>query len=375
VLVRQILDWVEREPNGQPAHAAYALARACLFAPADSDHRAALEAALTVLIDKGRPDVREAIANALAESPAAPRHLVAALATDQASIAAPLVARSPGFIDGELIDLLSGGSTPVCVAIASRPTLSAAVVAAIAESGERDACLALLHNSAVAIDATAHTHIATRLGDDAAIRRAQLDRHDVPAQVRQALVRCVADSLAAFVVGKSWLGESRAAVVSREACERATVTIASETEAGALPALIEHLRATGQLTTALMLRAACTGHFELFEAALSRLADVPLERTADVVRSGKTRALHAIYSKARLPEQAFDAFAAAIDTWGQFSEESGDYHRSSAELADTILTRYAGASDADGGGVVTMLRRFAAEQAREAAHEYARAAA
>jgi uncharacterized protein (DUF2336 family) len=252
--------------------------------------------------------------------------------------------------------------------------LSAAVVAAIAESGERDACLAMLQNSAVAIDATAHTHIATRLGDAAAIRRAQLDRHDLPAQVRQALVRCVADSLAAFVVGKSWLGESRAAVVSREACERATVTIASETEAGALPALIEHLRATGQLTTALMLRAACTGHFELFEAALSRLADVPLERTAEVVRSGKTRALHAIYSKARLPEQAFDAFAAAIDTWGQFSEESGDYHRSSAELADTILTRYAGASDADGGGVVTMLRRFAAEQAREAAHEYARAA-
>ena len=63
MLVRQILDWVEREPNGQPAHAAYALARACLFAPADSDHRAALEAALTVLIDKGRPDVREAIAH------------------------------------------------------------------------------------------------------------------------------------------------------------------------------------------------------------------------------------------------------------------------------------------------------------------------
>jgi len=123
------------------------------------------------------------------------------------------------------------------------------------------------------------------------------------------------------------------------------------------------------------LRSACTGHFELFEVALARLADVPVDRAADVVRSGRSRALHAIYTKARLPELAFDAFAAAIETWARFAETGGDYRRSCADLAETILARYADATDTDGGDVATMLRRFAAEQAREAAQQYARAAA
>ena len=45
MLVRQFLEWVEREPAGRSVDAARALARACLLAPGDSDDRAAMEAA------------------------------------------------------------------------------------------------------------------------------------------------------------------------------------------------------------------------------------------------------------------------------------------------------------------------------------------
>jgi len=375
VLVRKYLEWVEREPSGQSARAAHALARACLLAAPNSEDRAAMDAALTVLVDSGRTDIRQAIAEAMADSPAAPRHIVAALVGDQVSVAAPLVERSPQFIDGELIELLTTGSTALRATIASRPNLSAIVTAAIAEAGEREVCLALLHNDTAVIEPTTHAVIAARVGADPAVREAQLARHDIPPAVRQALIRHVADSLAAFVAGKGWLSDARSGTVAREACERATVNMVAEMEPSRLPALVEHLRVTGQLTTALMLRAACSGHFELFEAALARLADVPIERATHLVRSGRTRALQAIYAKARLPELAFDAFAAAIDTWARYAEEGGDYHRSRADLADTILVRYADAADSDGGDVATMLRRFAAEQAREAAQEYARAAA
>ncbi len=338
-----------------------------------------MEAAITVVMEGARTDVRLAVAEVFADSPAAPHHIVMALAADQASIAAIVAERSPLLAESELVELAANGAPSVQIAVARRASLSSAICAAIAGHAAREVCLALVANAYVSLDVPVTATLADRFGSDPDFRRALFARTDLSPEVHQTLVKRVADALGAMVVAKSWVSEARATLATREATERATVHIATEADAHALPALVEHLRASGQLTTALMLRAVCAGNLDFFEASLASLAGVPLARVVNLVTSHRIGALNALYAKAGLPPMAFEAFSAALDIWAEVAAEDphAARYQTTSEVADAILRRYAGVSGdtASARDLASMLRRFAADQARDAAHEYARAAA
>ncbi len=368
---------MEGAPSGQRADAAAALARSYLYSDVDEDTLADMEAALTVLLDDESPDVRFALADALGSSDIAPRHVIIALAADTFEIAAVVLSRSPLFIDVELVDIVAAAAGPLQVAIATRPFLSSSVSATIAEVGEPEACLALLDNPGAEIAHISYRRMAERFGDDPVVRDAMLS-HDLPGTIQQILIRSVSDALTSLDLVRDWVPEARARTLSRDACDRATVAIAAESATEELPALVEHLRVTGQLTTALLLRAVCAGNIALFEIALSVLARVPLHRISTLVRAGRNSGLRAAYSKAGLPPKAFDAFVAALDTWRRLSEDQNgpdDPYRFTVEMVDAVLARYADISDGEINDLTAMLRRFAADQARDAARDYARLSA
>jgi uncharacterized protein (DUF2336 family) len=376
VVVGQFVEWVESAAPLRRAEAARALCRAFILSPADGQEREAMATAITVMIQSAAADVRAAIADALADSEAAPRHVIATLATDQVSIAAVLIRRSPLFIDGELITLLATAPTAVQDAIAQRRGLSCAVAAAIVKSCPVDICLTLLGNPSALIDDATFARLADRSDEDSALREPMLARRDLTPAVHQRLVKCVADKLSGLVRSRAWMSETRTALVAREATDRATISIAAGAEVHALAALVEHLRASAQLTTALLMRAVCAGQLDFFEIALAALAGVPVGRVASLVRARRNSGLRSIYLRAGLPAVAFDAFATAIDAWGRIANENqADYYRSTGDVTEAALARYAAIADGAGSEVATTLRRFAAEQAREAAQQYARPAA
>jgi uncharacterized protein (DUF2336 family) len=187
------------------------------------------------------------------------------------------------------------------------------------------------------------------------------------------LVLRLSDALGNLTVVRAFLPAERVQAVTRDACDRATVAIAAETEQEELPALVEHLRVTGQLTTALLLRAVCAGNVAFFETALAILARAPEERVASLVRAGRRAALRAIYAKAGLPALAFDAFTAALDTWRRFDAQGAaaeDRYRFTRAVVEAVLERYSAITDGEMNELAAMLRRFAADQAREAARAY-----
>jgi len=345
--VGEFLKWAEAAPADLRADAAHALARAFLHCEVDEATRGAMEAALTVLLDDCSPDVRFALADALGESAAAPRHIILALAADQEEIARAVLARSPLFIDGELVDIVAAVSESLQAAIAARRQVSSAVAAAIAEVGDRLACWRLIENEAADIARISLRRIAERFGDEPEMRERLLARRNLPSDAHQMLVRRVSDALGEFVTEKSWVTETRARQVTREACERATVAIAAESQSDELPALVEHLRISGQLTTALLLRAVCAGNIALFETALSVLARVPETRVKSMVRAGRMSSLKPIYVKAGLPIRAFEAFAAALDTCRRIAEEGGprDRYRFTRHMVEGVLARYRDITD------------------------------
>jgi uncharacterized protein (DUF2336 family) len=374
MLAIEFLEWMETASPEYRAEAVYNLGKTYLGPGLDDETRGAIETALTVALDDADPNVRFAIADALCESPDVPRHILIALAADRADIAALVLANSPVLIDVELAEIASAADGDLQAAIARRPRLSSAVSAALAEAGDERACVALLENHGAAIARISFRRLAERFGGNQEVREAMIARADLPADIRQLLVRAIGNALGDLALVKQWLPESKVKALTGDACDRATVAIAAETERHELPALVEHLRATEQLTTALLLRAVCAGNIAFFETALAMLARIPVARIASLVRAGKLSALRAAYTKAGLPAMAFEAFAAAIDAWRLFDADAApaDRYRLTAQTVDAVLARYSDITEGEANELAAMLRRFAADQTREAAREIAR---
>ncbi len=369
MIVSQFLQWVRSAPAGERVEASGALARAYLYSELSPDDCMAAEGAMLMLLDDPCPLVRRALADALAASPGAPAAVVYALAGDQPQIAAPVLALSPLFVDADLIDAVATGCPTVQSAIASRAGLPRSVAAAIAEVGVADACLVLLENHASDIAPLSIDRVVERFGHLPAIRESLLARQDVPAAARQALITKLSEALVGFVAGRKWLEVDHARRITREACEKVTVALASETPADDVGPLVRHLRESGQLTAGLILRALLSGNVMLFEEALAELAEMRITRVAGLVEDGSFAALRALFERAGLPPSTYPAFKEAIEALreGVFIGELGGAARLKRRMIERVLTRCESGELDETGPLITLLHRFATEAARDEA--------
>nr|WP_246206311.1 DUF2336 domain-containing protein [Propylenella binzhouense] len=358
-------------PVPRRAEAAHALARAFLYSALSEEERDGIEATLTVLLDDPSPDVRLALADAVADSDQAPHHLVLGLAADRVQIAALVAERSPILFDSELVDLIGTREEAVQVAIARRPVISRAVAAALSEVASARVCVELLCNPGARIARFSLDRMVERHGGDPELRELLLGRCDLPVEIRQALVARLSTALRDFAVSRNWLPADRAELVTRDACERVTIAMAFEAPAEEMPNLVDALARSNALTPALLVRAIASGQTLFFETALEVLAEVPHDRVAGVVRSGRASALRALLARAKLPERTFAAFEAAVEVLRSVDGEgAGTDYRRATRLIDAIIARYGSRADKELDQILALLRRFAAEAKREAARDY-----
>jgi uncharacterized protein (DUF2336 family) len=372
MIVRQFLHWVRTAAAGERAEASSALARAYLYSDLSPEDRDAAEGAMITLIDDPSPLVREALAEALADSPDAPHAVMHALASDQEHIAATVLQHSPLFIDAELVDLVATGTRTLQAAIAARTPLQCAVAAAIAEVGAAEACLIAAENPHADIAPSSAHRIIERFGHLGVIREALLARPDLPLAARQTLVRLVSQLLGNFVADRSWLGRERASAVAREACEKATVTIAALGPNDDTSPLIRHLRMSGQLNAGLVLRALLSGNMAMFEDALCELSELPLARVQSLVHDRGSAGFRAVFDKAGLPPSTYVAFREALAAVRE-AHENGEFigaSRLKRRMVERVLTSCERADVGDTEPLLILLRRFAAEAAREDARIY-----
>jgi uncharacterized protein (DUF2336 family) len=369
MIVRHFLQWVRTASAADRADATSALARAYLYSDLSADDRIAAEGAMIMLLDDPSPLVRHALAEALASAPDAPAPVVLALAADQPDIAAVVLERSPLLLDADLVDMIGAGHSQIQAAIARRLELPRSVAAALAEVGSPEACLTLIENALAEIATFSLGRIAERFGHLGAIREALFARGDLPAPIRQALVVKLSETLAGFAVARAWLEETRAQHIAREACEKATVTLAGNSESAEVRPLVRHLRESGQLNPGLVLRALLSGHVLLFEEALAELSGLPLSRVAALVHDRRGAGLRALYDKAGLPASMFPAVRAALQTMQEtgFVSEIGGTARLKRRIIERVLTACEAAASSEIEPLLVLLRRFATEAAREEA--------
>jgi uncharacterized protein (DUF2336 family) len=371
MIVRQFISWIRTAPAGERAEATRSLARAWLISDLSEDDRAAAEGALLMLLDDTSPLVRQAMAEVFARSAEAPAAIVQALSLDQAAIALPILEHSPLLIDADLVDIIATGNCEMQCAIARRINLPASVCAAIAEVGSAAAALELIENAYAELAPFSWDRIVERHGHLAAIRESMLVLEDLPAATRVALVAKLSDTLARFVVARNWLSADRAGRITSEARDRSTINIAARSRGDDIGGLVRHLRATGQLTAGLILRALLSGNLELFDSALAELSGLPRARVSALLHDRGGASLQALLIRAGLPESTFPAFQVALEV----SHETGfvDSASGAARLRRRMVERVLTHCETDRQAaepLLILLRRFATESAREEARMF-----
>src|SRR6204780_974258 len=305
MIFRQFINWIKTAPAGERAEATRSLGRAWLISDFSAEDRPPAEGALLMLLDDASPLVRQAMAEIFARSSEAPAAIVQALSLDQTSVALPVLEHSPLLIDADLVDIIATGNCGMQCAIARRVNLPASVCAAIAEVGTPSAALELIENAYAELAPFSWDRIVERHGHLAAIRESMLVLEDLPAATRAALVAKLSDTLTQFVVARNWLSADRAIRAAGEARDRSTVNIAARSRGDDMRGLVRHLRATGQLTAGLILRALLSGNLELFDHALAELSGLPPARVSALLHDRGGASLRALLTPPGVPESAF----------------------------------------------------------------------
>src|ERR1700728_1186386 len=301
MIVRQFISWIKTAPAGERAEATRALARAWLISDLSEDDRAAAEGALLMLLDDPSPLVRRAMAEVFAHSQEAPAAIVQALALDQPSVALPILEYSPLLINADLVDIAATGDGETQCAIARRINLPPSVCAAIAEVGTAAAALELIENAYAELAPFSWDRIVERHGHLAAIRESMLVLEDLPAATRAALVAKLSNTLTQFVVARNWLSADRAVRIASEARDRATVNIAARSRGDEMRGLVRHLRAAGQLTAGLILRALLSGTLEVFDHAGAEFSGLRPARVSALLHDRGGASLQALLIRAGFP--------------------------------------------------------------------------
>ncbi|MBN9344785.1 MAG: DUF2336 domain-containing protein [Devosia sp.] len=316
----------DSEERGQAAHLA---AQAYLLHSGPADEHAALYASLIGFLDDPSVRVRGALAYGLLHALEAPRPILLALLQDSEVIARAVAQYSPALIDADLIALVRKASITLLHAVALRERISARVAEAVIGRGVRSVTLKVLQRSDVPVPAALLATLAAERGEaDAELRGALLDRADLPAGARLAMVEAAVASLRLARIVKGAVAPSRLERLLRDAMDTALTVIGEgEATSGGTPFASE-LVATERVSARVMLHAVVNGHVVFFADCLSALAGVPRDKVFTILETGGRPALNALLSRCGLSAAVSNLIARLI------------FHARAADLADDITARH-----------------------------------
>ncbi|MDO5895957.1 DUF2336 domain-containing protein [Agrobacterium sp. Azo12] len=315
MIVKAFLRWSETAKVADRASAANALGRAYLVEGMNKEQHEAAYMALTYLLDDPSPRVRLSLAEAICDSPVAPRAIVFALAEDQPEISGTVIMRSPVLRDMDLVDLVGRGDVATRSFIAARPYLTRGVCAALAEVADLGELFILLENELIDISRISLRRIVERFGEQAEIRNLLLERDDLPADARHALLNHVGSALACSDLVNAFVDRSRIDYVIRDAGDTATVEILASVPQADMPAFVDHLRKSGELNPALLIYALCAGRLSFFSEAMSNLSQLDEKRVRSILATGRVPAVQVLFHSAGLSKDICAVFVDATLLW------------------------------------------------------------
>jgi len=306
------------------------------------DERGLAEEIFRLMVKDAEVRVREALAINLKESLALPHDVATVLAADVDSVSLPVLEFSEVLTDEDLLEIVSTQGSSKLTAIAGRASVSENLSGALVESGDENVVSTLVSNEGAQISDASLEHAVEKFGDHEKVQTAMVERPKLPVTVAEKLVTRVSEHLKDELAKRHKLTPTTATDLLLQSRERATVSLSTESDEGDVVKLIDQLHQNERLTSSIILRALCMGDMRFFEAALSKLGEVPLVNARSLIYDPGALGLKRLYEKSELPEQQFVAVRAAIDVAQEleYDGESNDRERFSRRLIELVLTQY-----------------------------------
>lgn len=293
--------------------------------------------------------VRQALATRLKDADKLPHDLALTMANDVEEVAVPIIRFSPVLTDVDLVGIVRGHSAGKQVAVATRPSVSGPVAEALIDSGNDKAVARLVANEGAELEGHHFDQVLSDYDDSAAVASTLSRRHRVPPEIGERIMHTLSQKIEVYLTEKHEIPADMASDIVLQARERATVALLSEgSSESRLGLLVEQLHCAGRLTPSLILRALFMGDLPLFEAALARLATIPVENARMLVHDKGPLGLTSILENAGLPEKTFPLARAALELLAEMTYDGQPYDRERfiGKMIERLLTRSEGPESA-----------------------------
>ncbi|MBO0344860.1 DUF2336 domain-containing protein [Roseibium sp. CAU 1637] len=373
MLIPHLLTWLQTADDLSRVQAASALARAWIESDLNERDRDAARSALILLVDDRCSAVRRALCAEFAHSDSTPRAVLFGLLQGEDDVAVEMLQNSPLLGDGDLIVVLGDEGERRQCAVASRPQVSAALAAAIAEIASAEACECLLGNRGAHFVPRTLRRLVERFGHDHGVRHLLLDRSDITLAHRyDLLMRQMLETMTGCFGETLTRPEDLPDGVVEETSDRIVLQSVEMVSSSDLTLLIDHLRQSGRLTTRLLLRAVCCGRLRFFAQAMSALSKVPVGRVSQVLSGVRGAAMQALLRKAGLPVRSHQTFQLAVAV---LRSERADFTRDlglteARNLTEILLAELQDEALGENGDILSFLRGFALDVSRLEARAY-----
>ncbi len=289
--------------------------------------------------------VRMALSEHLKECPDIPRDIAMALAQDVDAVAVPFLEFSDALSDADLIEIIrSVGDVKQC-AVARRPSVSSELAESLVEQGSERVVTTLMNNEGATVTEETLDLALDRYAQSEAVSGAVTRRPGLPVHIAERLVNQVSESLERHLANRQSLSPDVTSDLILQVRERATLgLIDPRFGIGDAEQLVRSLDENGRLTGSIILRALCFGDIGFFEAALARLAWVPLANARILVHDANRRGIQGLWDKAGMPKALFPAVVVGIEIVAEmgYDGEAHDRERFRRRMLERVLTQCEG---------------------------------
>lgn len=304
--------------------------------------RALIEEIFKVMVKDVEVRVREALSDSLKDNPDIPREIALSLANDVSEVALPIIEFSEVLSDEDLIEIVSSKSEDHQMAVARRDNVSERVSEALVETDNENVVATLVSNEGAKLSEGTMNTVIDKFGNSKKVNEPLALRHELPLTVAERLVSLVSDKIRDHLVTHHDMSADVATDLFLNAREKATVGLLQpDTNLRDVVELIDQLHANHRLTPTLIFRALCMGDTTFFEAALAKLADIPIANAYRLIHDKGGKGLEALFEKCKLSKRMLEISKAALEVASEMRINSGDDRiRFRQVMIERVLTQF-----------------------------------
>lgn len=271
---------------------------------ADNERRVATEI-LRLLLRDVSAKVRKAMAMELCDHIDVPHDVVWGLANDSDDeVAEIILAASPALQESELVELVETSfNMRRMMAVASRPSVSSSLSAALTRHGDMHVAKSLLNNRSAMVAEATLEELLEKYETEDAVLECFVYRGGLPYGFAEKLFVKVADHFKHELSKKYRLGRQVAGDVASGAREVAVMEFLSPWMSQQdIVDLVNTMYRNKRLTESAIIRSLCAGNVRFFEAAMAKRASISLQNARMLLMDAGIRGFEALYDAAQMPE-------------------------------------------------------------------------